>query len=76
MSAASSRRFPSTRPTPLRAALNPQATRLTQQVQRLAARSLEYPDFVMAIERILDDFHARIAADDRTRRLQRRRLVP
>jgi hypothetical protein len=73
MPAAPSRRFP--RPTPLRAVLSPHATRLTQKLQRLAARSLDYPDIVIALERVMDDFLARIAADDRTRKLQRRRLT-
>jgi hypothetical protein len=73
MPAAPPRRFP--RPSPLRAALSPQAERLTKQVQRLTARSLEYPDFVRAIEQVLDDFLARIAAEDRARRLQRRRFT-
>jgi hypothetical protein len=73
MPAASSRRFP--RPSALRAALSPQAVRLTQKLQRLAARSLAYPEYVIAIERILDEFLARIAADDRTRKLQRRKLT-
>jgi hypothetical protein len=66
MPASPSRRFP--RPSPLRAALSPQAERLTQKLQRLAARNLEYPDYLIAIERVADDFLARIAAEDRTRR--------
>jgi hypothetical protein len=68
-----SRRFP--RPSPLRASLSPHVLRLTKKVQRVAARSLEYPTFVTAIETTVDSFLARIAADDRTRRLQRRRLT-
>ena len=72
MPAPSSRRFP--RPAPLRAALSP-ARRLAHKVQRLAARRLEHPEYLIAIERIADEFLARIAADDRTRQVQRRRLL-